>query len=363
MKNFAKYLLLLLLFAACKEDYYEHFTVETPEDVMNIKPSAEAVVLEENRKEQIALTFEWGDAADRGPGTELTYYFKMDVANNNFQTATPKRKLDANQRSAGFTHEELNSLIVDLWKKMPGETVELEAEVIADVTVYPVYMKPEVSKTTVMVTSYAIAPVNLYLTGSATPAGAITLNVLSFNKEYTWKGDLEAGNFKFILNRNDPLPSYNRGTDERTLVYRTADSDPDILFTVDRAGPHSIYVNTEEMTIAHASLPYENVWMVGDASPAGWDINNPTPMEWNMLTPELFTYEGALNVGELKFPLKKGDWGCDYLMPAAGGAGIDDNRVIFVPGGQPDNKWVLKEAGNFRIELNVIDMTVSFIKR
>ncbi|MDR1098106.1 MAG: SusF/SusE family outer membrane protein [Tannerella sp.] len=367
MKNFVKYMLLLpLFFTACETDYYEHFTVTDPEDFMKIKPSGEVIVLEENLKDRIALTFEWGDAADRGPGTELTCYFKMDIANNNFQTSFPKRELEKEQRSVSFTHEELNKLITGFWKKEAGKTVELEVEIIADVTVYPVYMKPEVSKTMVTVTSYVIAPVNLYLTGSAIksedPAKAVMLNVLSFNKEYVWKGHLDAGNFKFIQSRNEMLPSYNKGQDRTALFYRTSDSDPDDLFTVDQDGIHSIYVNTEEMKIACSPLPYENVWMVGHATPAGWDIDNPILMAWDPQTPELFIYEGPLSAGEIKLPLAKGDWGCDYLMPVENGAGIDDNRVRFVQGGQPDNKWQINESGNYRIVLNVINMTIHFIK-
>lgn len=355
------------LLTGCDDESYKRVILESPEDTMKIHASeGDTLVLSESKKDEVALTLEWGEAAYRGEGTELTYYFKMDIANNNFATSIPKQELPPDQRSISFTHEELNDLITKYWKKAAGTDVDIEAEIIADVTVYPKYMKPEVTKITLNVTSYVISPKNIYLIGSAAknedPAKATLLTNVSFNKEYGWRGRLEAGTFKFIESRNSLLPSYNKGENENTLVYRTEETDPDELFTVETSGAHSIYIDIEEMKITHTPLLYENVWMVGNATPAGWDINNPTPMVWSYKNPGIFTYEGEINAGEMKMPLWKGDWGADFLMPVVNNPEPTDNRVQLVPGGSPDNKWVISEAGNYLITLNVNDMTITFVK-
>lgn len=358
--------ILSFIIVACNEDSFERFILETPEDTMKIHASADTLVLAESKKDEIALTLEWGEAANRGVGTELTYYFKMDIANNDFATSIPKMELEPGQRSITFTHEELNNLITEFWNKPVGIDIDIEAEVIADVTVYPQYMKPEVTKIMINVTSYEVSPKNIYIIGSATqnndPAKANLLQTISFNKEYGWRGHLEAGTFKFIESRSEMMPSYNKGSDEYTIVYRSEEADPDEEFIIETPGQYSVYIDIEEMKINYTPLLYENIWMVGNATPAGWDINNPTPMEWSYKNPGIFTYEGEINAGEMKMPLWKGDWGADFLMPVVHNPEPTDNRVQLVPGGSPDNKWVISEAGNYRITLNVNEMTINFEK-
>ena len=50
--------------------------------------------------------------------------------------------------------------------------------------------------------------------------------------------------------------------------------------------------------------PYEMIYMVGDATPAGWTIGDATPMQTTD-NPYVFTWKGTLNAGELKFTCDK----------------------------------------------------------
>lgn len=363
-----------LLLTGCDEDNYELFTLEAPEDTMKMSASESSVELEESKKDEVALTFEWGDAADRGEGAEITYYFKMDIANNGFETSIPKRELAPNQRSISFTHGELQQLITEQWKKLPGQSVELEAEVIADVTVYSQYMKPEVTKTKISVMSYELAVKTLYVIGTATGNRAIPLEMTFLNKEYLWIGELQDGTFKFVESRDGMLPSYNKGEGEHTLVYRSEESDPDELFTVKQAGRNLIYINLEEMYIAYSFHPSDNMFMIGGATSAGWDIGAAPTLEWGgNRNPELFTWEGELNGGEIKFPLVKGEWN-PCLMPdiegSSGTVPITDSKVIYYRGDGTDSKpagydakWNIVEAGNYRVTFNMNEMTVTFDKQ
>lgn len=357
---------MFTLLVSCDDEGYDFFELNTPDDTMLLTPSDSIIVLQEEWKDDIALTLEWGSAADRGEGTKITYFFKMDLANNNFESSIPKIELEPEQRSISFTHEELNNYIIEYWEKEPGSEVELEAEIIAEVTEYKQYMKPEVTKTKLIVTSYAITPINLYLYGNVSESNDewvyIRLDNIEMNKKYFWRGDLEVGDFKIVESKENMLPSYNKGDDERTLVKRTDENEPDHLFTVDTTGPHSVYINIEEMLIVHAYSPYVELYMVGDATPAVWDIDKAHPMEWSYKDPQVFTYEGHLNEGEIKMPLWTGDWNADYFMPVVAGAGVDDNRVQFVPGGKPNNKWLIEEAGNYRITINIVELTIDFEK-
>lgn len=368
MKKIISCMLLLsimMVYVSCNSDSYDHFTLKTPPDTMELNIIQENVVLNEDMNDQVAITFAWNKGADRGAGTEITYYFKMDIANNSLQTSIPKVEVSADNLSISFTHKELNDLIISRWKIHPGDAVDLEAEIIADVTTYPQYLRPEISKLVVNVISYAPKPKDLFLLGTAVqnedPQKATKLTSMTIDKEYTWKGNMKEGTFKFIEKIGELLPSYNKGADENTLVHRTQAGDPDNLFTVGNNGLYAIYVNTEDMKMSLTPIPYPEVYMVGNGCPAGWDIGNAIPLEWDYVR-AAYVYEGELHEGEIKLPLWK-DWSADTLMPPVHGTNPGgDPTVALHPGGQPDHKWIITEAGTYRMILDVNAMTITFEK-
>ena len=64
--------------------------------------------------------------------------------------------------------------------------------------------------------------------------------------------------------------------------------------------------------------PYPMVYLVGDATPAGWDIANATPMT-STGSPYIFTWTGQLNAGELKFTCdRQADWMGAWFLCGAG---------------------------------------------
>ncbi|MCI2083183.1 MAG: SusF/SusE family outer membrane protein [Bacteroidales bacterium] len=102
------------------------------------------------------------------------------------------------------------------------------------------------------------------------------------------------------------------------------------------------------------------VYMVGDASPAGWDISQPTLMDKNG---NIHTYKGILKTGELKFPTKY-DWGGPtYMAPEAdteiSKAGIKDGQVLYTETGNPDQKWKVVDEGTYEIDLDTENLTIN----
>lgn len=129
-----------------------------------------------------------------------------------------------------------------------------------------------------------------------------------------------------------------------------------------KSGHYRLTVNPYELTVKAeklSSLPdkAEAVWeegmvyMVGDATPAGWDINSPTAMVKNG---DIFTYEGPLTPGEMKFPVEFRWDGPTYMAEEAGTditAG-GDFTVVLSPNGDPDNKFKVTAAGNYKLTLD-----------
>ena len=153
------------------------------------------------------------------------------------------------------------------------------------------------------------------------------------------------------------------------------DGDPglkDWFFGLEKgtSGKYRLEVNPKTLTLKAkklSSLPDKeevqwvegNVYIVGDASPAGWDINAPAPMIRNG---DIHTFEGKLTVGEMKFPTKFA-WDQPTYMPEENGTvinsgGIANEKVILTPAGDPDNKWKVEQAGKYKLTLDTKAMTL-----
>lgn len=100
----------------------------------------------------------------------------------------------------------------------------------------------------------------------------------------------------------------------------------------------------------------EELYMVGDGTPAGWNISSPVPME--MTSPQVFEYTGPLYAGELKCPMQISDkWEAPFIMPKVHETKINRNGVEapeceYVPTGNPDSKWRIEEEGNYHVTID-----------
>ena len=374
MKKVIKNILMTLPFVimGC-QDETERITLDSPQDTMGLKVSSSDVVLNQDLGNEEAISFTWGSAANRGEGTKLTYYFKMDIADNNFETSIAKVEIPEGVQSISYTHKEMNALLSG-WKVTAGETAMLEAEIIAEVSGGSVYMKPEISKVQFSVTGYNIAPRDLFIVGTAVEemdaAKALKMKEVISEQKYEWGGHLKQGDFKFIKSRTSLTPSYTRGADNNTLVYNETDDGTETLFHIDKDGYYFITVDVEELTIAseYPENKYEKVWAVGNATPAGWNIMSA--VELKRINNIQFVYEEDLYEGELKFPLElREDWNIPYLMPKThhtepGG----DNTMEYVEkdkAGTHDYKWKITESqtGIYKIILDTYLMEITFEKK
>ena len=101
---------------------------------------------------------------------------------------------------------------------------------------------------------------------------------------------------------------------------------------------------------------------MGSAAPGGWSWDNITEMQRDASNPNVFRYEGYLSKGELKFPLEiDHNFGGDFILAPQANCPISENGTYFI-GNQPDNKWIISEAGNYRITIDVENETISFVK-
>lgn len=110
-------------------------------------------------------------------------------------------------------------------------------------------------------------------------------------------------------------------------------------------------------------LIYKNVYLVGDATPAGWNIDSAKAMTRSTGNSDIFTWTGPLKAGEIKFPTLR-NWNSDSFMSLVAGQPITDSKAQLAPNARPDIHWKLtaSEAGNYKITLDIRIPTVSFEK-
>lgn len=356
-------LLFVLAFVGCDDD--DDKVIERNQ--LKLTASAQSVTLTPDATDDEIISFSWNEATSLGADYTFSYLFQIDIADNNFQSATDVRTFGPNE-SISYSSAELYDLIVEKWGKTAGEAVYVEARVAAKVE-GPKFKYPEIATTKVQITTYKPTSQPLYITGTATTGGtdlnaAEKITELSNGRLYNWRGQLKQGGFKFITTLGQALPSYNKGADNSSVVKRTSETEADDLFQINEAGLYYIYLSLKDMTISYKKLLYENLYLVGNATAAGWDIEKIIAMTPDDLNPNIFTYQGALQEGELKILAQRKFDGTTF-KPLVENGSIESTDVQVPPGEQPDYKWKItaEQAGLYKITLDTEKMEIKFEKQ
>lgn len=486
-KNIYNLLLVLLGFIgfiSCSDDEKE---LDKGHDVLSLQVNKEHVVLNQRLPSADAITFNWTTGSNQGSGTAISYIFQMDIKGNDFAQGIYE-EMGKRVYTRVYTHESFNNALLEDLLLEPGQTVELEARIIARVADEKV--SEQISQTvSFTVTSYIPVSPTLYLIGDATPGGwsadnATRMNTVSGQAgSFIWTGTLTPGVFKFITTLGSFMPSYNKDGDNMALIYRDNDEQPDEKFSVTVPGKYQVQVNIIDLTISmepvdgpkyqelffvgsfngwgftpmrqdpvnpfvfrfnsvfewngggdfkfgtingafenmiHPSVanapfthqevlmsdegdykwqlsqsqcgkpykialdvtegeekmimteftPYPTIWMIGSATPNGWNMDDATPFTLSSEDPYLFTWTGNLSLGEMKITCdKQSDWNGAWFMPAMGDSEPSDEAeyATFVDKNllenkDVDRKWKIPSAGSYTITLNQLTEEISFRK-
>jgi len=220
----------------------------------------------------------------------------------------------------------------------------------------------------------------LYMVGDATPNGWDIGNPTALQATeadalvFSWEGELRTGEMKLCLTTGSWDAPFIRPEVNGTEIGKTAISnakfamhagDPDDKWRIVDAGKYRLTFDLRQWTMSTEYLgepdapviepiEAENVYMVGDATPNGWNIDAPVQLE--KVSQYIFKYEGTLNAGELKACTQTGDWGTPFIRPTFGGckinkSGVESEDFVFTTG--PDDKWQVEEAGQYRLTFDL----------
>jgi hypothetical protein len=234
---------------------------------------------------------------------------------------------------------------------------------------------------TIKVEKLAQAPYSkLWIIGDAVPRGwDISTPDSMFrnpNNAFIFKYNqiLKAGEFKIPTAATGDfgvpfyMPLTNHPDLSETGVQLVQSGGDDFKWNITNPGAYKITLDLLGMSIHIVPFqPYTKLWIVGDATPNGWNIDNPSVMTATS-DPNVFTYSGHLNVGEFKFPVATGDWGTDFFRPYKNHPDITETNAQFVkhgtaPDDTDDYKWYIPTAGNYTITLNQLYETISIVKQ
>lgn len=133
------------------------------------------------------------------------------------------------------------------------------------------------------------------------------------------------------------------------------------LTVMNEGGSESFSMDIEVKDVAP---DYDNLYIVGDSSPSGWNIASPETFTQDSSNPFVFTYEALLTPGVFKISTFTGDW-CDgdWINSPNDGDDLSSNQFIITNGCDgPDNKWTVtsRNEGNYLITVNLSDETIKF---
>lgn len=109
-------------------------------------------------------------------------------------------------------------------------------------------------------------------------------------------------------------------------------------------------------------MAWEHMYLVGDATAGGWDLNNLTEM--NFISDSEFEWTGYLAAGEVKF-ITGNDWGCTQYGADDWNKSLTRNTVFTATQLGDDKKFKLTEEtkGWYTLHINTADMKISTYPR
>ena len=173
--------------------------------------------------------------------------------------------------------------------------------------------------------------------------------------------------FKFLTETEWGKLEYRAGDAGVTLsdgvsvaLVSSDDNSNDNKFQVGETANYSIVCDLAAKTVTVTKAAYQDdeikhtaLWLVGSATTGGWDLGKATMILPSDDNPMVFRGTVDLLEGEMKIAVNKytGFNQTFYLKDAA-----DETKMVF---GGDDNKWNIAKAGQYDVEADVKNLTIS----
>ena len=215
---------------------------------------------------------------------------------------------------------------------------------------------------------------------------AVQMDLFHYGAVIPWKAD---GEFKFSsvtdFGQSDAFfhPAVANASYTSTSVVLGGEDNKWQMKEAECDKPYKVWFYTgkgKEKMLMRPFTPYAGLYLVGEATPNGWSLDNATPMTKSVDSPCIFTWSGTLKTGEMKISCdKQTDWNGDWFMADKDGKTPtgEVETALFVTKsdaelssmypdadlGGLDYKWNIQEAGSYQITIDQLKETISIVKQ
>ena len=369
MKNIIKLLsvaTVLLAFASC------HKVADLPLYGAGTKPTLAAsatiiapIAADSNK---VALILSWTDPLYATSSANVKYTIEIDSAGKNF--SNPALKVVTGALNTSFTGKDLNTILLNRGYAI-NSTVSLDVRVTSSYANNNESLSSDLIR--IKYTIYKVPPKvplpttsRLFLVGDATAGGwnnPVPVPSQEFSRldETTWAGvfNLTGGKQYLMLPLNGDWGN-KFSVANNSLAGLSAGGDFGFNLNDNFPGPatsgwYKIVVDFQQgkFTVTpYTSVMPTNLFIVGDATPGGW--NNPVPVPSQQLTRvNSSTWEITLNfIGGKEYLLLpvNGDWSHKYAVPNKSLAGLWQGGEFGYD--LPDNFPGPPTSGSYKLSVN-----------
>ena len=354
--------------ASCGIDI-EEYKVGDPdsgEELVLTSSAEEAIVLNERDSNDTALGLTWTTGSNFGTGNAISYALSI-FKDGEDQTETWSESLGRRIYSRDISVEELNGILTEYLGAVPGEQADYTVRITAAVADHP--EMEQYSEISVTVTAYSPAPEILYIIGDMTDGGwtvsAATAMERISGGVFSFECMAEAGDeFRFIRSAGSEWPAYiPAGGDGNTLEFCPEEpaAGTEINFSISETSQYLITANLLDMTVTLEDTMTGTLYLIGDATPGGWDLSELTEME--MTGKGQFSWTGTLTAdGEgFKFVTSRNFWP-GYVKASDD---PDDMTLRYSEtelSGEDDRKFRISETATYKIDVNLLTLAVNIAK-
>ncbi|SFU56379.1 protein of unknown function [Pustulibacterium marinum] len=370
--------LLGITIGSC-DDHFEDQTL-AQQDKLTLSISQDTLSLVESLFTN-EISFNWTTGTNEQSGKAIQYTLALDHFDGDFSNPIVILADDLQQTyNYSITYGDLNQILLERGYES-DISYALKARIMAFIGNSEV--SDQYAEVTFEVSLFKPITQNLFMVGDATPNGWDIANAIEMQSQsgqrgvYLYQGPLSIGNFKFAVSRETCWCQdfYTRNEmDPDLMVYNEGGSGQDLQWSITDLAPQGeeylvkvdLLTLTIDISIVAQNIdepPFSLLWIVGDASESGWNIDTPIAMEQSTDDPFIFSYEGHLSTGNFKiFAGPLGDWCGEWYRPEMDNMELTNGLVLQNSGCTSDTNWLITSAteGRYKITLNTEDNTIAF---
>src|SRR5690606_13065850 len=237
-----------------------------------------------------AIDLNWSSGTNQNTGAAIKYTLQVDHAAGDFSNPIASLVTDVqNTYSFNTNYGNLNQLLLDHGLE-PDQSYDLTAMITANVS--DVSVPIQVATVNFTATTFKPITQHLYIVGDASPNGwnigsATELSASTTQKGvFIYAGVLKPGNFKFAVSQDGCWCQdfYTKDeTDDNNIIYNEGGSGYDLQLSIETEDNYRLTLYLLNKTITLESFvpvdpddpAFPTLWIVGDASVRGWNVDSP----------------------------------------------------------------------------------------